>query len=354
MITIRLLLQPGRLAQPIDDRGRPLAAALPGPVIGSAEPIRILFLDGELHAVDPPGFTDAAALRLSIAQDWTPATTPLYVTNALERSGVGVYDLADPSGTYTAEAVAALGALAAIPCAWEIAAYGGDPATEAVWTAPLSIVQAQLPLRNRSDSLPDPTILPPADLRGPPGPAATVAVGDTETLPPGSPATVENVGDEHNAVLNFGIPQEKSIGLFSVDDMTVASIEPFTNGITLKHVLQAYFRINYVNHFFDWTPIPVSELHTTFPWPSEVSVAYLEKGKTVDDFNGGGCLAFAWYTDASGDSYWYIRKPTIGFGPNRLYLYDTTAQFPEKTPGWDPQVFVFLNRSDFIPIPPSA
>lgn len=175
MITIRLLLQPGRLAQPVDDNGRPLASALPGPVIGSAEPIRILFLDGDLHAVDPPGFTDAPALRLSIAQDWTPATPPLYVTNALARSTVGVYDLADPSGTYTAEAVAALGSLAALPCAWEISAYGGDPATEAVWTAPLSIIQFQLPLRNRSDSLPDPTILPPADLRGPPGPAGSPA-----------------------------------------------------------------------------------------------------------------------------------------------------------------------------------
>lgn len=206
MITIRLLLQPGRLAQPVDELGRPLATKTPGPVVGSAEPIRLLFLDGELHAVDPPGFDAAPALRLSIAQDWDPATTPLYVTNALARSGVGVYDLADPSGTYTAEAVAALGALPHLFCNWEIAAYGGDPEDEATWTSPLSIVQASLPLRNRSDSLAVPTTLPPVDLRGPAGPAATVAVGATATLEPGASATVENVGTESAAVLNFGIP----------------------------------------------------------------------------------------------------------------------------------------------------
>lgn len=39
------------------------------------------------------------------------------------------------------------------------------------------------------------------------GIAATIAVGETETLPPNSPATVENVGTENDAVFNFGIPQ---------------------------------------------------------------------------------------------------------------------------------------------------
>jgi hypothetical protein len=42
--------------------------------------------------------------------------------------------------------------------------------------------------------------------RGVAGSAATVAVGTTTSLPPGSPATVTNVGTSAAAVLNFGIP----------------------------------------------------------------------------------------------------------------------------------------------------
>ena len=165
MITIRLLLQPGRPAQPVDASGRPLAVAIPGPVIGSAEPIRILFYDADLRPADPDGFAAAPALRLSIAQDLDPATTPLYVTNALLRTTTGQYDLLDPSGTRTEQAVAALGALPALPCAWEIDALdaGGD------WAHPLGVVQALLPLRNRSDSLAQPATLPPVDIRGPAG-----------------------------------------------------------------------------------------------------------------------------------------------------------------------------------------
>lgn len=42
---------------------------------------------------------------------------------------------------------------------------------------------------------------------GPPGPAATVAVGTVTTLPAGGTATVTNAGTAGNAILNFGIPQ---------------------------------------------------------------------------------------------------------------------------------------------------
>lgn len=42
--------------------------------------------------------------------------------------------------------------------------------------------------------------------RGIAGPAATIAVGTTTSLAPGSPATVTNVGSTFAAVLNFGIP----------------------------------------------------------------------------------------------------------------------------------------------------
>jgi hypothetical protein len=43
--------------------------------------------------------------------------------------------------------------------------------------------------------------------QGPPGAAATVQVGTTATLPPGSPAAVVNSGGANAAVLNFSIPQ---------------------------------------------------------------------------------------------------------------------------------------------------
>ena len=83
----------------------------------------------------------------------------------------GRYDLADPSGTRTAEALALLGVLAERLCAWELTAYGGDPATEADWAHPLSVVQFDAPLRQRADSLGgDPTEAPAVDLRGPAGP----------------------------------------------------------------------------------------------------------------------------------------------------------------------------------------
>ena len=52
----------------------------------------------------------------------------------------------------------------------------------------------------------DPIPLPP----GPRGERATMRVGEVETLPAGSAATVENVGDENDAVLDFGIPQGRT------------------------------------------------------------------------------------------------------------------------------------------------
>ncbi len=42
---------------------------------------------------------------------------------------------------------------------------------------------------------------------GPAGPAATVDVDGTTTLPPDQPASVTNVGDTHNAKFRFGIPR---------------------------------------------------------------------------------------------------------------------------------------------------
>jgi hypothetical protein len=45
---------------------------------------------------------------------------------------------------------------------------------------------------------------------GPNGTSASVSVGSTTTLPPNSPATVSNSGTSSNAILNFGIPQGQS------------------------------------------------------------------------------------------------------------------------------------------------
>jgi len=49
--------------------------------------------------------------------------------------------------------------------------------------------------------------IPGVSIAGPPGAAATVAVGTTTTLAAGSQATVTNTGTTSAAVLNFGIPQ---------------------------------------------------------------------------------------------------------------------------------------------------
>ena len=48
---------------------------------------------------------------------------------------------------------------------------------------------------------------------GPAGPAATVAVGTVTGLDAGAAPTVTNSGDEHNAVLNFGIPTASAIDI---------------------------------------------------------------------------------------------------------------------------------------------
>lgn len=172
MITLRILLSPGRRGRIVDASGRAVPQPLPAPVIGSAEPLRIILLDpSTLDPADPYGFDTGAPLRLTISGDWDPATIPVYATNALERTGVGTYDLADPSGTRTAEALALLGVLAERLCAWELVAYGGNPETEADWAHPLSVVQFDAPLRQRADSLGgDPAEAPSVDLRGPPGP----------------------------------------------------------------------------------------------------------------------------------------------------------------------------------------
>jgi len=71
------------------------------------------------------------------------------------------------------------------------------------------------------------------------GDAATVEVGTVTTLPYGSPATVTNVGDDHAATLNFGIPAgQDGTGTGDVEgpaSATDASVVGFS-GTDGKHV----------------------------------------------------------------------------------------------------------------------
>lgn len=54
---------------------------------------------------------------------------------------------------------------------------------------------------------------------------ASVSVGDVVTLPPGSPATVENVGTEQDVVLDFGIPEgiQGDAATIAVGDVTAVA-----------------------------------------------------------------------------------------------------------------------------------
>lgn len=69
----------------------------------------------------------------------------------------------------------------------------------AQWTDAGDIVGPQGPQGEQGDRGP----------AGQTGDAATVRVGTTTTLPAGSQATVTNTGDEHDATLNFALPQGK-------------------------------------------------------------------------------------------------------------------------------------------------
>ncbi len=81
---------------------------------------------------------------------------------------------------------------------WYAAAPGGGTPDTARWYR----IRNALAGHDWSDPIP---LVP-----GPRGLRSTVEVGEVGTLPAGSAATVENVGDENDAVLNFGIPQGRT------------------------------------------------------------------------------------------------------------------------------------------------
>lgn len=76
----------------------------------------------------------------------------------------------------------------------------------------------------------------PQGIPGEPGENATITVGTTTTLAPGSQATVENVGSTSSAILNFGIPsglkgETGETGPAGADGISpIAYVEPITGG----------------------------------------------------------------------------------------------------------------------------
>lgn len=61
----------------------------------------------------------------------------------------------------------------------------------------------------------------------------SVTVGDVITLPPGSPATVRNVGSKKNLLLEFGIPQgEEGNGIEDVEQTQSSTAPGGINVIT--------------------------------------------------------------------------------------------------------------------------
>ena len=79
---------------------------------------------------------------------------------------------------------------------------------------------------------------PPGPI-GPVGPAGTVTVGATNTLPPGSAATVVNVGTPTAAILNFGIPEGDPA------DASTWSAYPATQAVNINN--QNITNVNTIN-----------------------------------------------------------------------------------------------------------
>lgn len=65
---------------------------------------------------------------------------------------------------------------------------------------------AAIDLATAAPVVPPPELVSTIGPKGDPGDAATIEVGSVQTLAPGAPATVDNAGSPHAAVLNFGIP----------------------------------------------------------------------------------------------------------------------------------------------------
>lgn len=72
-------------------------------------------------------------------------------------------------------------------------------------------------------------------VKGDPGTAATIKIGTTTTLEPGSQATVNNSGNENAAVFNFGIPKGEEGKAASIMIDSVQTLQPEENA-TVENV----------------------------------------------------------------------------------------------------------------------
>ena len=114
-----------------------------------------------------------------------------------------------------------------------------------------SLARTTVPIYN-SSLIPQPCRWPSASPLYVPGPAASVLVGTTTTLPPGSPATVENVGTTSDAVFNFGIPKgEKG------DTKTPSDTPPQMDGSAAAGTSDEYARGDH-RHPTDTSRMPAS------------------------------------------------------------------------------------------------
>ena len=92
----------------------------------------------------------------------------------------------------------------------------------------------------------------PANIRGQKGDtgeAATVQVGKVTTLPAGSQATIENVGDEHNAVFDFALPQgAEGEGVLNATEISLESTKDINEIYsTIKTLSETQKIVNVLN-----------------------------------------------------------------------------------------------------------
>ena len=109
---------------------------------------------------------------------------------------------------------------------------------------------------------------------GPPGAAATIAVGTTTTLAAGSPATVVNVGTSSAAIFDFGIPEgtpgasgvtrhvKTGTQNMSAVALTIVTDLAHTFSVAGHYGFEAFVQFNSTNAntnvFFDWTATNVT------------------------------------------------------------------------------------------------
>lgn len=105
--------------------------------------------------------------------------------------------------------------------------FEGDPAGESLHTAFGKANDNFLYLDQRITNFPAPDPGEPGEPGepGPAGPAGTIAINEVETLAPGTPAYVENIGTPQAAILKFGVPRGAN-GDGSGDVVTWGTVTP--------------------------------------------------------------------------------------------------------------------------------